>query len=544
MHKYKPIVTPRENRKKNLRKISDGELATILELHKQWFDSRGREGTRADLSRVDLSRRNLSNVLLQRANLSGANLEGAILRGANLFRANLSGAILNDVQLQDAFLARVNLTAAHMRRADLSHEKLCLGEAEFADTDMTGATLINRDFHGSNLQGAIFENSIIAGCDFEQADAEGANFAGAKLQECNFRGTNLAGADLRGTKNLRLDSTYIRGARFAIRANDPWSVLRRNYTGTMLMFHLLLVAFFFIPYAIKATGLVALKHAQDVIGRPSDNSIVDSRNQSLPVFEILADVTQKLRQIAAGPPQAEGKRTAQEVLRESSQRIEQTATTLRGRAVVGIEALHEVAQELRRVEASLPHIGEERKAQEALLGLAQRIERTTQALRDKTTSGATMVDNLLERLKRLTPCLSEKCRKVPVLKILLDVDSGFWQGLIAFALVIYAFCRWQLTRYIAPLRDEEERSGYSPPYKVKGEWSLIWPGWKEMMSSSDSREASWKEFRKWASARRKVYGWLIVTHRVTQVLFWVAVGSGVWNTFGWLSMEVFLPDKS
>lgn len=51
------------------------ELDKILELHKLWLDSKGKEG--------------------KRGNLEGANLQGVDLRGVDLRGVNLEGAILD-----------------------------------------------------------------------------------------------------------------------------------------------------------------------------------------------------------------------------------------------------------------------------------------------------------------------------------------------------------------------------------------------------------------------------------------------------------------
>ena len=61
----------------------------ILEEHKLWLDSDGKQGARANLTDADLSGASLSG-----ANLSGANLCRANLSGASLCRASLCGADL------------------------------------------------------------------------------------------------------------------------------------------------------------------------------------------------------------------------------------------------------------------------------------------------------------------------------------------------------------------------------------------------------------------------------------------------------------------
>ncbi len=65
-------------------------IQEVLALHKEYLESNGSKGSRAnlsgaDLSGADLSGANLSGANLSRANLSGADLSGADLSGANLY---------------------------------------------------------------------------------------------------------------------------------------------------------------------------------------------------------------------------------------------------------------------------------------------------------------------------------------------------------------------------------------------------------------------------------------------------------------------------
>ena len=86
-------------------------LKGILDKHKLWLRSE-QGGSRANLSRADLSRANLSGADLSRANLSGADLSGANLSGANLYGADLSGADLSGADLSGADLSRAYLSGA------------------------------------------------------------------------------------------------------------------------------------------------------------------------------------------------------------------------------------------------------------------------------------------------------------------------------------------------------------------------------------------------------------------------------------------------
>ena len=72
-------------------------LRKILEAHRKWIESEGKEGERTDLVE---------------ANLQGAKLDGANLYEANLYRANLSEANLLGANLQGATLLLANLQGA------------------------------------------------------------------------------------------------------------------------------------------------------------------------------------------------------------------------------------------------------------------------------------------------------------------------------------------------------------------------------------------------------------------------------------------------
>ncbi len=93
--------------------ISREELDKVLEAHRKWVESEGKEGERAYLDGANLQEANL-----YKANLQGAKLFKANLRGANLFKANLQEADLFDANLQGA-----NLRAARLQGADLGGAK-------------------------------------------------------------------------------------------------------------------------------------------------------------------------------------------------------------------------------------------------------------------------------------------------------------------------------------------------------------------------------------------------------------------------------------
>ncbi len=92
--------------------IPEGQLKEILEAHRKWVESEGKEGERADLGGANLQGANLYEANLQGADLSQADLQGAYLDRANLQEANLYEANLQEANLRGAMLQKANLQGA------------------------------------------------------------------------------------------------------------------------------------------------------------------------------------------------------------------------------------------------------------------------------------------------------------------------------------------------------------------------------------------------------------------------------------------------
>jgi uncharacterized protein YjbI with pentapeptide repeats len=90
------------------------EFAEILDQHRLWVESSGREGERGDLSGVNLSGRDLTAV-----NLQGAQLNKTNLRNADLSMANLRGASLVEADLREANLLGAEFSGANLMGANL-----------------------------------------------------------------------------------------------------------------------------------------------------------------------------------------------------------------------------------------------------------------------------------------------------------------------------------------------------------------------------------------------------------------------------------------
>ena len=94
--------------------LSEEQLQDILENHRKWVESGGKEGQRAALGSVNLWQAMLGGANLQAADLSNANLEEAFLGGANLLLANLEKANLQGANLEGANLGWAELQGANL----------------------------------------------------------------------------------------------------------------------------------------------------------------------------------------------------------------------------------------------------------------------------------------------------------------------------------------------------------------------------------------------------------------------------------------------
>ena len=103
-------------------------IPDVLKSHRQWVESDGKSGERAELRNALLQQADFHDANLERADLNGArlsvadlmraNLAGADLRGADLWMSDMKDAKLDGADLRGANLAEVtNLTVAQLRVA-------------------------------------------------------------------------------------------------------------------------------------------------------------------------------------------------------------------------------------------------------------------------------------------------------------------------------------------------------------------------------------------------------------------------------------------
>jgi len=223
-------ATNEETNMSERRKFTADELKAILEEHRKWRVTGGREGSHADLAHANLTDAYLAGANLAHANLADANLAhadltdaclaGADLAGANLTDAYLAGANLAHANLADAYLAGANLAHANLADANLAHADLAdaylaganLAHANLTDAYLAGANLTDAYLAGANLAHANLTDANLAHADLADADLAGANLAHANLTDAYLAGADLAGADL---ARADLAGAYLAGADLA-----------------------------------------------------------------------------------------------------------------------------------------------------------------------------------------------------------------------------------------------------------------------------------------------------------------------------------------
>jgi len=187
-------------------------LDMVVALHKQWLQSSGVEGQRANLESADLRQADLRNVDLSYATLAGANFERAELSGAflcnadlreaNLGYASLVGSYLNGANLQQAVAIGVNLSGAHL-----------------IDAILIGVRMDHALLKGANLSGALAHKGQFYRCCMTEAILDCVDFTGANLTHANLTSASVLGASFQEVE--------LKGAMFTSKQGHSLAVAQR-----------------------------------------------------------------------------------------------------------------------------------------------------------------------------------------------------------------------------------------------------------------------------------------------------------------------------
>jgi uncharacterized protein YjbI with pentapeptide repeats len=213
--------------------------------------------------------------------LRNAFMAGAQFSSCSLASADLSGADLRETKFLDCTLTHAKFDGAQLGGTEFKGTRLASSSLKLArdvrsvdwqGVDISNCDLSQTDLHEMNFSGVKaletnFSQSKLAGADFSGAALNGASFKSAELRLARFtraaiNSADFEGADLRFVKDIRFDQNNLYSAKLSPKATDTWTELRRQYSGSRLAFHLVVLVAFFLPYVIRASAWVQVNNAQ------------------------------------------------------------------------------------------------------------------------------------------------------------------------------------------------------------------------------------------------------------------------------------------
>ncbi|MCH7885721.1 MAG: pentapeptide repeat-containing protein, partial [Planctomycetes bacterium] len=151
------------------------------------------------------------------------------------------------------------------------------------------------DYERIHLEHANLRHAHLEHANLRDAHLEHADLSRADLEHADLKQANLNGADVHWAFDLRFDGNPVEGIRIEGNAPDPWSVLRRQYTGPWFFVHLLLLAIFFAPYVGHALYLTAKSQFQEW-SREQYNALAQRAPDVPGLSEVHAELQRRFRE--------------------------------------------------------------------------------------------------------------------------------------------------------------------------------------------------------------------------------------------------------
>ncbi|EKO38579.1 MAG: putative low-complexity protein [Solidesulfovibrio magneticus str. Maddingley MBC34] len=149
--------------------LASDDFREIVLRHKDWLDSNGAKGIKADFSNADLS-----GIDLEKIRPLTEDIAAGRLAGINLAKSNFAGAIL----------AKANLTCSNFSEANFSRANLA--EANFSGANLTKANMPHTNLYKTNLGGANLYNADLSYAQFNTTDMDGATLTNAILNYATY----------------------------------------------------------------------------------------------------------------------------------------------------------------------------------------------------------------------------------------------------------------------------------------------------------------------------------------------------------------------
>lgn len=495
---------------KQVRKPTQAEFDAAYDRHSEWLSSDKKSGKQMDLQGCDflgikmrqradfreailngcvfssaklpdanfkqahLIHAQFKECLLYKADFTGANMKYCQFQKANLEQAKLSIAILDDADFSEAELPSVRMSSVFAQNTSFSH-------ANLQGADLEKARLIECNLDGANLLGAQLPNASLAfsrlvGATLEAAELKHANLRRADLRRASLLDAKFQDADLRDAIGVRLDQTFIRDTRFSPVGNR---LLATCVNWIVPVIRKLLMKVRYERFAKRLEFSEKHVDAWSVLRQ----SYAGPRAFLLFLIVIAFALPYVARAIfwswvgAAEPA----------VIRFAEYGIDEGNSAM--------ESLRAYSESVGDARATL----ESGPANPATKRVADVLQDVNQKLDERIAE----MDANLQRSDNYLDSLEPRA----VWQVVLQLDRKRWlPTVLAVVLIVYNVCLYFLVTSIGPLRDQEERSGFSPTV------------------------AQYRHLR--------------ILHIVTCFLFYASLSSFVMNAYGLLTHTVLVPSAS
>lgn len=292
-----PVISGEKPSEAPKKQLTGESLDQLLDEHEAWLAGPMNRDERPDFSYFDLSNGDFTGRNLHQANFRGSKLENARFNSCNLSKADLSEAILRGSCFPGANLSEVFAVNADMSGCDFYKDrterkengitiaglmgpakmvKARLGSANLSNASLARVDLSESDIQRCDCRNTYFGSANLSNCIGQFVDFEGANFTFSNLENADLRYSaltnadlhhaNLVKTDLRKTTGLFfLNDNSIRETKFSPSSRDPYSLMRRTYTGPMFVLILLLTLMALSPYVLKAIAWGYIGEVQDLV---------------------------------------------------------------------------------------------------------------------------------------------------------------------------------------------------------------------------------------------------------------------------------------
>lgn len=213
----------------SMRKRLEG---TVDEWYRQIQDARENRGGQSQSARIEVRGLELRRLTFAGLDLSDIDFDNCDFSGSDLSNTQLVGSTFKDVIFGSAKLIEAQLQGARFETG-----------CHFEEADLTKCKASN----------AVFGCCSFRAVTAVDADFEGARFGGSRLTDADFSKANL-----RGASGFIVDETTVGSTRFSARASDPWSILRRTYTGPRFTLNVVLLVAFVVSLIAKAFAFQVL----------------------------------------------------------------------------------------------------------------------------------------------------------------------------------------------------------------------------------------------------------------------------------------------